>query len=64
MKKILRIIGFILYHTIGRHLPLSGRKINFGSKAFRALCAKMMFIHCGKNANIDKNARIWSEISI
>ena len=64
MKKILRIIGMVLYNTLGRHLPLSGRKINFGAKAIRAFCAKLMFIHCGKNVNVDKNAKICSEISI
>lgn len=64
MKKVAKLIGFVLYNMIGKHMPLSGRRINFGSKAFRGFCAKLMLEHCGKNVNIDRNARICSAISI
>ena len=64
MNKVTKLTGFALYNTIGKHLPLSGRKFNFGAKAFQGICAKLMLDHCGKNVNIDRNARICSAISI
>jgi len=62
--KIKSILGLVLYSVIARHLPHSGRKPNFGAQRIRRMCAKLMFDRCGKNVNVDKNARICTQISI
>ena len=47
-------IGRILYHSIAIHMPRSGRKFSFGSKAFRAFCARLILgDRCGDDVNID-----------
>lgn len=53
MKKI---IGYILYQLIGKHLPTSYAKISLGSKYFRRFCGKLMLEKCGKNVNIERHA--------
>lgn len=61
MKKTL---GRILYRLLGKHMPLSDARLNFGSKKVRALCGKLLLRHCGKNVNIEKGAQFSSEISL
>lgn len=63
MKKIKIAIGKLLFGLF-RHFPDSNSRFNFGSKALRALCGKMIFIECGKNINIEKMAQINSQIRI
>ncbi|MEE1055907.1 MAG: acyltransferase [Acutalibacteraceae bacterium] len=61
MKKY---IGYLLYSLIGRHLPVSYSNLKIGQKAFRGFCAKLMLKECGKNVNIEKNAKFSTKISI
>ncbi len=61
MKKY---IGLLLYNIIGKHLPLSYSNIRVGQKSFRYFCAKLILKDCGKNINIEKNAKFSSKISI
>ena len=50
-------VGKVLYHAIGIHMPASYARINFGSRKFRQMCAKMILgDRCGKWVNIEKNA--------
>ena len=51
-----RIIGYILYQLIGKHLPSSYARCSLGSIHFRRLCGKLMLAKCGKNVNIERNA--------
>ena len=53
MKKI---IGYILYQLIGKHLPSSYAKISFGAIYFRRFCGKLLLAKCGKKVNIERNA--------
>ena len=57
-------IGKALYHLLGKHMPYSDSKLSLGSKKVRALCGKLMLLHCGKNVNIEKGANFSSEISL
>ena len=50
------ILGKILYEMIGRHMPLSDSRINFGSKKVRQFCGRLILRECGKNVNIEKFA--------
>lgn len=63
-KKIKIIIGKVIYNTLGKHMPLSDGKFNFGSKKVRAFCGKLILKECGKNVNIEKGARFGSELSL
>lgn len=58
------IIGKILYNLIGKRMPLSDGKFNFGSKKVRALCGKLILRSCGENVNIEKGAQFSSEVSL
>ena len=54
-KTVKRRIGKILYHVIGKRLPLSGARVSFGARKFRQFCAHLMLEDCGKWVNIDRN---------
>lgn len=51
---IKRFFGKLLYFSIGIHLPMSYSKLNFGSRQFRQLCAKLILESCGEWVNIEK----------
>lgn len=61
MKKV---IGLILYHLIGKRLPISFSHFNIGQKAFRRFCGKLILAKCGKNVNIDKGADFSSRVEL
>ena len=63
-RKIRRLIGRILYIGIGKHLPLSGARFNFGARRFRQFCAHLILEDCGKWVNIDKGATFATDIKI
>lgn len=56
MKKFKKYFGYVLYKYIAKYMPASHSKLSFGSKKLRAFCGKCMFISCGKNVNIEKEA--------
>lgn len=59
-----QLVGRLLYHILGKRMPLSDSSFNFGSKRIRALCGKLMLRYCGNNVNIEKGAQFSSEISL
>lgn len=63
-KKIKKFIGRVLYTMIGKHMPLSGARINFGSRKFRQFCAHLILDDCGKWVNIDKGATFGDKIKL
>ncbi len=64
MRKLKVIIGRLLYNLLGKHMPLSYSKYNFGSRQVRALCGKLILDSCGKNVNIEKRASFGMHISL
>ena len=56
MKKISRLIGYILYYFFARHLPSSSMPYALCSKQIRSFCARLLFDKCGKNINIEHGA--------
>ena len=58
------LIGRIIYNVLGKRMPLSDSRMNFGSKKVRAFCGKLILRHCGKNVNIEKGAQFSSEVSL
>ena len=64
MKNIKRMIGRILYHLIGKRMPLSGAKVSFGARRFRQFCAHLILEDCGKWVNIDKGATFASDLKL
>ena len=64
MRKIKKIIGLILYHFIGKHLPSSTSFIKIGQKGFRAFCGKLILNKCGKNVNIENKAVFSSRVEL
>lgn len=62
--KIKIIVGKIIYNTIGKHMPMSDSKFNFGSKKIRRFCGKMILKSCGRNVNIERGAHFSSEVSL
>ena len=59
-----RLIGKVLYHAIGIHLPMSFSKLNFGSRQFRQFCAKLILNDCGAWVNIEKGVHFGDGLSI
>ena len=54
--KLKKVIGKIIYNLIGKHMPLSDSRYNFGSKRVRAWCGRWILIECGRNVNIETGA--------
>ena len=59
-----QIIGRVMYNLIGKRLPLSDSRFNFGSKKIRALCGKMILEYCGESVNIETGARFDSRVRL
>lgn len=60
MKKI----AWMLYYTIGFHLPKSNAKISFGAKKIRAFLVKRFARQVGKNVNIQCKVTISRKLVI
>lgn len=50
------VIGYLLYHVIGIHLPKSDAIIGLGGKQIRAFAVKLMLPRTGKHINVEKGA--------
>lgn len=64
MRKVRKVIGWILYQVIGKHLPESCFLIRFGQRQFRAFCGRLILDKCGKDVNIEKGATFSSRIEL
>ena len=64
VREIKRIIGRVLYVGVGKHLPMSGARLSFGSRHFRQFCAHLILDDCGKWVNIDKGATFAPDIKL
>lgn len=62
--KLKVVLGKIVYNLIGKHMPISDGKFNFGSKKVRAFCGKLILDHCGSNVNIEKGAHFSNAVSL
>lgn len=63
-RELKRLIGRILYVGIGKHMPMSGARINFGARRFRQFCAHLILDDCGKWVNIDKGVTFATDIKL
>lgn len=59
-----QFIGKLLYDLIGRRMPGSDSRFSFGSRSFRAFCARLMLRRCGKDVNIERGARFSCDLSL
>lgn len=57
------IVFLVLYYSIGRWLPATGRCFNIGG-FFRRWCCRHIFKYCGDNVNIERGAWFASGIDI
>ena len=64
MKKIKKIVGYLLYNLIAKHLPVSFSYVKIGQKALRKMCGKLMLEKCGKNVNIERGAVFSSKVEL
>ena len=62
--KIKKIIGYVLYICIAKHLPISNAKIKLFQKQLRAFCGKLMLDECGKKVNIQKGATFSTRVRL
>lgn len=62
--KIKKLIGYLLYNCIAKHLPISNSKIKLFQKQLRALCGKLMLDECGKKVNIQKGATFSTRVKL
>lgn len=65
IKKIKKIIGYILYVFIGSWMPhyQGGLKWTL-CKKYKQICGKLMFNYCGKNVDIGRKISFSSEVSL
>lgn len=60
-----RLIGKIIYHSIGMHLPMSSAKISFNSRKIRQFCAKLILgERCGDWVNIEPGVHFGDDVKI
>lgn len=59
-----RILGKILYYSIGIKMPISYSKLSFGSRKLRGFCGKLMLDYCGADVNIEKGALFGYHVSL
>ncbi|MBA9025655.1 acyltransferase [Peribacillus huizhouensis] len=62
--KVRKIIGYLIYNSFAKHLPVSYERFSFFSKQIRQICGKMLLDRCGKNVNIEKGASFSSRVTI
>lgn len=63
-KRIVLVLGLLLYE-FAKRLPRSNGIYSFGfSKTMRRLCGKMILSEMGTNVNIEKNATFSSKVKI
>lgn len=63
LKRIRRVLGRFLY-LFASKLPESFAPINIGQRHIRKVCAKLILVHCGKNVNVERNARFASAVEL
>lgn len=61
---IKQMLGYLLYHFIGKHMPRSNASYSFGAKQFRYFCTKLMLRKCGKNVNVETRANFTTKLEI
>lgn len=63
---IRRLVGKILYHAIGMHLPMSFGRLQFlGGRRFRQFCAKLILgERCGDWVNIERGVQFGDGLTI
>ena len=59
-----RLIGKIVYNSLGIRMPGSYSRFCFGSRQVRAFCGKLILDYCGENVNIEKGAIFSEHISL
>ena len=65
IDKVKCMVGKVLYHGIGKHMPMSFSRLSFGSRKFRQLCAKMILgDRCGNWVNIERGVRFGDGLTI
>lgn len=64
MKKVKKVLGYILYNLFAKNLPVSYAKINLFSKKIRGFCGKLLLESCGTNVNIERGATFSSKVQI
>ncbi len=62
--KIKKIVGYLLYNGLAKHLPSSYSPLKLFQKKIRAMCGKLILKECGKNVNIEKGANFTSHVSL
>ncbi len=66
-KRIKRKVAMVFYCTFAKWLPVSYSTLCWGgkiAKILRRLCAKYIILKMGNNVNIERNARLNTEIEI
>ncbi len=56
MGKIGYALSYVMYYFAARHLPSSYAPYSLGSGKLRQILCKKLFLHCGKNVNIEHGA--------
>lgn len=64
INQVVKIISYIFYALVAKHMPGSNSIISFGSKRIRAICAKGMLNQVGKNINIERGAQFSTKVEI
>lgn len=59
-----RLIGKLLYHSIGIYLPGSFSRFSFGSRVFRQFCAHLILDNCGEWVNIERGVHFGDGLTI
>ena len=57
LNKIKKMGGIMLYYCIARFLPESSSRTGFIWKICRANCCRLFLVRCGKNVNIERDAK-------
>ena len=53
----MKLAAYALYHVLGKRLPVSYENGGAAARKLRAFCARYLLKECGKNVNVERNAR-------
>jgi len=57
MRRFTKFLASVLYYCLAKYLPASTSGLSLGiGKPFRAILCRHMFIHCGRNINVERGA--------
>lgn len=60
----MKLAAYALYHTLGKRMPVSYERGGTAARKLRAFCARYLLKQCGRNVNVERNARFGRGVTL